>query len=401
MAGVSVQDLGGRRYRLRWREWVEQGGERKRADKSIVVHSREAAIEMQAKVLRAIETQGWFEVEAKPEVLVGDLEAAGRAWLRQKAARGCSDGTIKRYGTSLGQWFKFLHQRAGGTVPVTVLTRDLFADAILAWRADKLSDSTIYNNARVAVELWDWAFDDPAAFPGVPTPPRDKKALLPKAAVYAPPEPPTMAELDACLRVLDSRSYTAKGAAVVMRFTGLRASQVMALRCKDVNLARRELRVTTGKSRREQAEQRVVPISTHLVAELSAWVGSQDGEAPLVRRRRTGRAWGINLPMDTLSMAWEKVTLAGEARREVWEPPNRDQARPEHAFRAGFQAFLDGQGVRDSVIDFLVGHSPKSVRGRHYAPPTMEQLRLAVELLPPIAWAVEAQGDNVVEFKRP
>lgn len=237
----------------------------------------------------------------------------------------------------------------------------------------------------------------PHGYPGTH---RDK-SVPPKAAVYFAPEPPTMAELDACLRALHFRAYTARGVAVIMRFTGLRVSQVLALTCRDVDLVRCELRVTTGKSRREQAEQRVVSISAHLVAELAPWVQSQDRDAPLVRRKTTGREPANHLPMRTLEAAWEAATEAGLARREVWDPPNREVARPEHAFRAGFQAFLDGQGVRDSVIDHLVGHSPKSVRGRHYALPTAEQLRAAVDLLPPIAWEVRVEPpENVFEPKR-
>jgi integrase len=319
VAGVSVQELGGQRYRLRWRERVEKDGKKAWADKSLVVHSREASIELQAKVLRALETQGWFELEVKPVELVGNLEAAGQAWLRHKAARGRADGSITRYASILNRWFKFIRAKSGlaenAAVPVDVLSRELFSEAILAWRADGLSDSTIYNTTRVGVELWDWVFDDLATYPGVPTPPRNKKALLPQAAVYAAPEAPTMDEIDACLRALHFRAYTARGVGVIMRFTGLRVSQVMSLTCRDVNLARLELRVTTGKSRREQAEQRVVPISPHLAAELEPWVSRQKPEAPLVQRRTTGREPTNNLPMRTLEAAWEAATKEGTRSR--------------------------------------------------------------------------------------
>lgn len=58
--------------------------------------------------------------------------------------------------------------------------------------------------------------------------------------------------------------------------------------------------------------------------------------------------------------------------------------------------------MRDSVIDFLVGHQPSTVRGRHYAPASAEQLRAAVDLLAPIDWVgvEEALPGNVVALRR-
>ena len=388
MAGVSVQNLGPKRFRVRWREWIEEDGKRKRVDCGRVVHSREAAIELQGKVLRALETVGFYREETRPVEAVASFEAAGAAWLRHKAARGCAAATIRRYGGALDRFFRSVRARRGLADDVVVrtdmLSRELFADLQIGWRREGLSESTVYGTARIALDVWNWAADDPETYPGLAAPPRDASRVLPRPPAYAAPVPPTLEEADACLRHLAKNAYIARPAGIVMRYTGLRVSQVLGIEVGDLDLARAELRVRTGKSRREKAEQRTIPVSRHLVDEVVTWVADRAPGDRLVKRRRDQRAPDTmnHLPGQPLANGWEGACAAGEARREVWAPPNREIARPEHAFRAAFQAFMEGQGVRDSVIDYLVGHSPSSVRGRHYAPPTPEQLREAVALLP-------------------
>lgn len=406
MAGVSVQDLGDKRFRVRWREWTEVDGQRKRMDCGRVVHSREAAIELQGKVLRALETVGFYQEEVRPAELVGNFEAAGAAWLRHKAARGCAAATLRRYGSALERFFQGVraHRKmsADTIVRTDVLSRELFADLQIAWQREGLSESTLYGTTRIALDVWTWAADEPDTYPGLPTPPRDASRVLPRPPAYAAPVPPTLEEADACLRHLAKNAYIARPAGIVMRYTGLRVSQALGIEVGDVNIARAELRVRTGKTRREKAEQRTIPISRHMVDEIAPWIADRTADEKLVKRRKDQRAPANmnHLPGQPLAHGWEAAWKAGEARREVWEPPNREIARPEHAFRAAFQAFLEGQGVRDSVIDYLVGHSPSSVRGRHYAPPTTEQLRAAVDLIPPINWRQpEAEANNVVVLR--
>ena len=96
--------------------------------------------------------------------------------------------------------------------------------------------------------------------------------------------------------------------------------------------------------------------------------------------------------------AWEAATAAAECRREVWAPPSRKKNRPDHAFRAAFQAALDASGYGESVVDWLVGHAPKSTRGKHYARPAENILRAAAGAIPAIDWG-DAR-DNVVPLRR-
>ena len=74
--------------------------------------------------------------------------------------------------------------------------------------------------------------------------------------------------------------------------------------------------------------------------------------------------------------------------------------RPEHAFRAGFQAFLSRNRIDEEVIDAIVGHLVRSVRSRHYAgaESLWERMVEAMELLPPIEWRGQSDA-KVVQLR--
>jgi integrase len=378
MASVSVERVDTRRFKVRWREWVREGGTPRQVARSLTVESRESAIELQARVLRAVETQGFYEPEGRISPQAANLETAAAEWLKHKAARGAAPGTIRKYGRTMARFFATVRQVRGigaeAPVATTVLSRPLFSDAILAWRAAGLSEATVYGTASTALDMWSWVADDPAAYPGVPSAPRDPTTVLPLPPIYTAPTPPTLAEADACLRQIKARSHVSRAAAILMRFTGLRVSQVLAL-----------------------------PFSPHLVAELIRWRAGRSPENYVVRRRNDQRARDTesHIPAAILTAAWEAATGLGEARRETWAPATRKLARPDHAFRAAFMAHLEAAGVRDSVIDFLVGHAPASTRHRHYGQPGMDQLREAVGNLPPIDWRVPSfRVHDAAEFRR-
>lgn len=52
--------------------------------------------------------------------------------------------------------------------------------------------------------------------------------------------------------------------------------------------------------------------------------------------------------------------------------------------RAVYQMTLEEAGVRDGVIDWLVGHSGKSTRATSYTKPSMRRMREAVGFIPAI-----------------
>jgi integrase len=273
------------------------------------------------------------------------------------------------------------------------------------WQDLGRPEAWTYSACRSVLDMWRWVSDDPERFHDVPVPPREAKTVLPRLPVYVAPPAPSMAEIDACLRHLSPDAEESRRLGVLMRFTGLRITQSTAIRIEDIDRSSRALTVRVGKSHREEASARMVPLSEHLMAEIERWLVDRKASGPLFP------AWG-NIKVEKTATtrnpifhtAWAAATEAGEVRRVVWNPCNRKIARPQQAFRAAFQAFLRSKGVGDEVIDALVGHTGRSVRERHYAGPDSlwDRMAEAVALIPDVDWlGPDRRADGkVVEIGR-
>lgn len=167
-----------------------------------------------------------------------------------------------------------------------------------------------------------------------------------------------------------------------MRCTGLRVGQVEPLKPEDFDVKAGTMVVRVGKSRQEKAEQRKIAVSPVLVELLREKIEDTKPGGflfPAVPGRKSGHRDVSSMLMHEL---WNAAVEAGEARAEVGDPTQRRKGRPNHAFRAAFMTGLEQAGVRDKVLDFLVGHHPESVRDRSYVPPDVLELREAVGLVP-------------------
>lgn len=105
---------------------------------------------------------------------------------------------------------------------------------------------------------------------------------------------------------------------------------------------------------------------------------------------------------EILGRAWTEAVKAKEARESAWKPANRRTGRPEHAFRAAFQAHLRLAGVPEPVIDALVGHHGKTIRARHYAgaETLFPHLQDAVAKLPAINWDGPKDRGTVISLAK-
>lgn len=403
--GVSIAELPDGRWRIRWRESVtDASAVNKRVQRERVVRDQATAIVLQGKILRALETGEVYADDARSIPVVASLDQVFAGWLRGRAARGASGGTLRAYGQRTARVLADLRARHGIAegvgVPASLLTRDEVAELTLRLRTGGLAESTLKSTIGTVLAAWAWGCDDAATYPGLLPAPRDPTSVTPRGAVYSPTEAPTMAEVDAVLRIL-ARSYKARrvalAVATIARCTGLRVSQILALRVGDVFLSEPSMTITAGKSQREKADRRTVPIAPALVDFLTPLVAGRSPDELVIRRRAgTGEATRGG-PTETLGEAWEAATVAGDVRRETWNPSNRVIARPDHAFRAAFQAHLVTAGIRDEVIDALVGHVG-GLRERHYvgASSRLGAMRDAVALIPPIGWGeAEALPSNV------
>ena len=240
---------------------------------------------------------------------------------------------------------------------------------------------------------------DHAAWPRVPPRPATPVGFVPKRKTYGRTDAPKMHHVDACLRHLRDRGASREVlvAVICQRFTGLRVGQVLGMERADLDLAAGSLTVRYGKSRSEKEEMRTVPLSRHLLAE-PLFREQLDAAPPTGRifKVKVRAVWGA------VKKAWQAATEANEVPLKVWAPPNRKNARPDHAFRAAFQGYMGDERVPRDTIDFLVGHGG-GLRGRHYDRDHSEDARDAADELPPVNWTrpkKQAKPDNVIPIDR-
>ncbi len=403
-------------YKVRWRQWEMRDGRRTQRMKGITVHGVKARDQLIVKIRHALDTVGYYEKETKPEDRTTNLEEAWADWVRWKASRGITAGTTNKHLTTARMFFRAIRQIENipddRPIPSLVLTTDLLAQIRLGpW--SHLAESSLYGRSVEVYDYWRYLTDDPEKYPGVVPAPRTKSRALPIAPVRGEaPEAPTWEEVSAIARrALTHEKYAPNACkseiglrVVTMALTGLRIDQVHAIRVRDFNTHEGTLRIMTGKSRREKADMRKVPVAPQLLELLGERlrVRAADAAQWLFPSPMTGEMRRRG-PVARLNQIWQEAVDANEVRLEVWRPPNRVNGRPDHAFRAAFLYKVRGP---DSVKDYLVGHASSSTRGRHYAKPTMEDLRAAVESLPRLdldpapgaGGATEEADDNVVRL---
>lgn len=407
--GLSVEDRGGK-WLLRWRQdEVQPDGSTKRVQRTRMLFTIDELRAKTAEIEAALRERGWWRPpeEARPAMpVVPNAEVAAVDWLNWKVGtRGAAANTRANLARSMKRFFGELRAvlglAAGAAVPVTTLTAANVNAVTARWKG-RYAEGTVYQTIAAVMDMWTWIADDPERYPEVPRPPYNRDRVLPTTPTYEAPEAvPTWAEADACLRRI--RLPFPRRMATIMRYTGLRLEQAAMVHREDFDLAAGTLLIRKGKSRREKALMRRVPVSRHLIADLGAWLVEHPG-GPLFPDAKVGDD-GVAVPIRTyrnqtryVTEAWEAATAAEEARKEVWSPPNRLQNRPDHAFRAAFQAALEAGGFGEAVVDWLVGHAPKSTRGKHYARPAEAVLRAAVDASPAVDWG-DAR-DNVVPLRR-
>ena len=320
-----------------------------------------------------------------------DIEAVAGEWVTRKVGRlRLAESTKANLKGSVQRFFEGVRAVAklpeDGPIPARHLNRDV-VEQVTVWLAQRYAEGTVYQTLHpVLREFWPWASDHGVA--GLEPATRDTKSLMPNNAVYAPPNVlPTLAEVDAMIaRITVPR---AKVAAVLMRATGLRIEQVANLRGADFDVAENTLVIAKGKSRREKAMMRTVAVPTWLVPTLKALGAWRDGQL-IQHMDRYGGIYDEVMPSPRnlaihFKSAWARAVKDGVARPGIWKPGNRVKASTTHTLRAVYQATLEEAGVRDAVIDWLVGHAGRSTRATSYTKPSLEAMRAAVEKVPPVA----------------
>ncbi len=375
-------------WKVRWTEWVTIDGQRTQQCRSLQVSDNGARDELVAKIRRALESGSVFEPEARAIVRVGSFDAGARGWLALQKTR-CKPKSIKAYKECMKRWFGALRSvldlKESEPVPCDKMTRETFSKAVAAIQATH-DESTVYHTARAGLVAWVWTADDPKAYPGTVTPPRDRGAILPKRPQPHAPNPPTLPECDAALRRVQGEHY--RDTAAIMRTLGLRIEQSTQIHGVDFELVDDDgwvMAIRKGKG--SELVGRKVPVPDWLVEHLGPRIAASKG-GPLFPSRAKSKSKYMQPTAAPMHAAWAAATKAGKVAKEKWHPEGRSIARPDHAFRGALQTHLTRCAVRAEVIKALVGHHGGDTQTGHYVPHSAfgEAMREASNLILPITW---------------
>jgi integrase len=329
------------------------------------------------------------------EVTLDEVLAAWQKWA--SGSRKLRTATTEARHHGVGRWLRALRLARGlpdsAPVPLAVLGLDAFVDANSQLHLTN-AESTTYQAAAAVHAMWEWAWDI-KKWPSCPEPPRDSTLVLPRTVSWAAPSMPAHnTEVDAVLRRLVEKhrgSYHHRGPyahrmAIIARYTGLRLLQVAMLHREDLDLDNGWIIVRHGKTKREHALQRGIPIHPGLMNDLGQWLhAAQPGPLFPGRKDPTKPLPSYRNPTRWVSEAWQECIAAGEVRPGVFRPPNREKNQPNHVYRAFLQAALARARVERHLIDWLVGHAG-GVREQHYVGPPENDLEEAIRALPAVNW---------------
>lgn len=379
---------------VRWRERRPDGGWCSRSttirgserDAQVLVLSIEGELEATGTVTQAVQSV------RPPASLLDGLAAFVDSRVASGRYNGSTEATYRSYIVAIARaLYEYSHLSSSQPLPVTVLEREAFRGMLEVWERDKRGRMATYAAARLLLEAWRWMADDLKTWPHTPQPPRENKDYLPLTPSYRRTDAPTLAHVDAMLRRLSRRGQHPETVlyAVACRYLGWRGSQVAALQLEHLDLVAMTATVETGKSRRELAERRVVPMPQGMLDE--------PGMRDLLTRAKSGpvfRGRGIEgagrsrrwLPSESLHTAWSLASEHDQVPDGVWNPPQRKYARPVHSLRAAYQAHMRDIDAPEDIIDYLVGHKGKQVRDVHYGRQLIDKARPWVDKLPAVQW---------------
>lgn len=314
------------------------------------------------------------------------IEDVAGAYLTARA-RKLRAATISAASYALGYFVEWL-----GTTERPDDLRSLTASTLDAYYSSMptLAEGTRQNRIRTVIMLWRWAYDSDDYAELTPRPRAFELPTLEKTPTIAP----TWEECDAVIAALRLYDYggpprvVSVRFAILLRYTGLRAGQVIRLTWEDFDLDARTLRIrgALGKSRQERGG-RVVPIAPALAEEMAGW-GVREGG--LFREHRIA-----NLAK-TIRPAWKR--LAAQSPPVVRAAAFVGQT--DHAFRKAFVTELRRAGAETDAVEYLVGHS-SGIRA-HYLDADALPLREAVALVRPIGDRIKVGSNVVTPFaKRP
>ena len=347
----------GKKWQVRWRELrvrVDKTGKETRywGNGKKICPTKRSAQELKRAIEEAhARGEQWQPANEQPIVT---LHVIAFSYIKAAVDMGAKEATQLFRSSMIGSFLNY----AGEEELASSLTLTLLGQYAASLPSKGRKATTRHRKILEVERMWDWAFQRPEQFPGVPPPRR----LTGQGAdrIQAPPPvialaSPTWADIDAMIACLDKRPWH-RHAAMVQRYHGLRVGQVLALHWSDVDLDRQVLLLRAGVRGAKTGAARVVPLHPALAEEMASW-GAREG---LVFSRPNGGAWRTDTLRGPFQRAWENSGVS----TEKWGKPKereglsgeRAHGRPTHALRAAFQTELTRAGVPRAICQYLVGH---------------------------------------------
>jgi integrase len=348
------------KYQVRWRQPDGREGSRETGD-------RRTCDKLLREATRCEELGIRYEpgrVQAEPEI--GEV---AKSWLIALESE-CEDSTIDQHGHRLDlflRWLRATHKR--GPLRLSLLT----ADTLRAFHAelDGFEDGpralvTRNKYVRTVHALWRYAWEHDEY---------GQYAARVKTMKWRAPEKVEAralpwSEID---RVVEAAHGRHRKLLVLLRFTGIRVSEAMALTWEHVDLERGLMRVASKKTK----TSRTIPMSPHLVEELAGW-GLREGYVVPVKGGTYNGVPAAN-PREGRARDVHRFFVRAGIAKEYW------RGSPHHAFRHALVTNLKAAGVDDEAVEWYVGHD-RGIRGVYNDPWALPLMRL-VEALPAIGAA--------------
>lgn len=259
---------------------------------------------------------------------------------------------------------------AHGRQPVASLGLGLLRDYAASLPAAGRQAATRHRKLLEVERAWVWAWRVRSEWPGLGAP---EQITGPLGEVRAPPPvvahaAATWAELDAMIGHLELPWH--RLVALVLRYTGLRASQALGLSWADVDLDQRLLRVRAHVRGAKRGRARVLPLHPALVEELAAWSSTRTGLVFPRRYHRAGAAlagaYRGSVLIEPFRAAWEAARVPRD-RWDIVDPEERGHGSPTHGIRRAVRTELLRAGHEEAVVLYLIGQS-QGVTAAAYVP---------------------------------
>ncbi len=299
----------------------------------------------------------------KREQAVTTIGTIAKAYTIASVEAGSPLPTSRYRSSIIGSFMDF----AGEDRAVTELSLSLLESYARALPSEGRKAATRHRKVLMAEQLWRWAHDRPERFPGVPVPRRYTGGSGEGDKLRAPPPvvaegAATWADVDAMISKL--RLPWHRRVAILIRYTGLRASQACGLGWRDVNLDNGTILARSAVRGAKKGKARTIPMHPALVSEMRAWGPAEGLLFPRRYKAPDGSKRLGPYRGDVLIKPFRRAWTLAKVPAFKWDVSELQEAEgerakgsPSHAIRRCIRTELLRTGVEEAIVLHLVGQS--------------------------------------------